>query len=365
MKYLLDTAPMNVVVTLITADRDLGDSEPYAGLSGVWREYGRHRIYYFNWRNPRHWARLVAAIRREAADMLYLNSSFSPIFSIIPLCLHRLRILRTGSVLVAPRGEFSPGALNIKSIKKRTYIRVTRRLLYSSRILWHASTELEATNIRRIHADATILSSIDSVGDTPIDHVVASKDVARLVFIGRISPKKNLTFALSILERTRIPVIFDIYGPLEDLKYWGQCLEVISRLPPQTEVRYRGELSAELVRPIFSHYDAFIFPTFGENFGHVIPEALSSGCPVFCSDQTPWSGLLNRGGGSAIPLASVGLWEDCLKTLAQETSQERTGRRLTALQTYAESWSRLRQKNVLGEAAALLISSRRSPRRSA
>ena len=49
-------------------------------------------------------------------------------------------------------------------------------------------------------------------------------------------------------------------------------------------------------------YHLFLLPTRGENFGHVILEALSAGCPVLISDQTPWRGLESSGIGWALPL---------------------------------------------------------------
>ena len=52
----------------------------------------------------------------------------------------------------------------------------------------------------------------------------------------------------------------------------------------------------------FKKYDAFIFPTLSENFGHVIVEALMVGCPVIISDQTPWSDVANVDGGWSIPI---------------------------------------------------------------
>ena len=46
----------------------------------------------------------------------------------------------------------------------------------------------------------------------------------------------------------------------------------------------------------------FLFPTGGENFGHVILEALCAGCPVLVSDQTPWRDLEAKGVGWDYPL---------------------------------------------------------------
>ena len=37
---------------------------------------------------------------------------------------------------------------------------------------------------------------------------------------------------------------------------------------------------------IYDEYDCFLFPTFSENYGHVIVESLFSGCPVVISKGT-------------------------------------------------------------------------------
>ena len=46
----------------------------------------------------------------------------------------------------------------------------------------------------------------------------------------------------------------------------------------------------------------FLFPTITENFGHVISEAMSSGCPVIISNNTPWSWINEKKCGYALPL---------------------------------------------------------------
>jgi glycosyltransferase involved in cell wall biosynthesis len=68
------------------------------------------------------------------------------------------------------------------------------------------------------------------------------------------------------------------------------------------QVKYLGEVEHNSVPVIFADYDLFLFPTLGENFGHVICEALSAGCPVLISDRTPWRGLSASGAGWDIPL---------------------------------------------------------------
>ena len=51
---------------------------------------------------------------------------------------------------------------------------------------------------------------------------------------------------------------------------------------------------------IFSQATAFVFPTLGENFAHVIAEALSVGCPVFITADTPWTELIQSGAAKTI-----------------------------------------------------------------
>jgi len=86
-------------------------------------------------------------------------------------------------------------------------------------------------------------------------------------------------------------VQFHIYGPMEDQSYWARCQKIITTLPGNIEVRYCGSVEHNHVNVVMREHDLFFFPTLGENFGHVILEALCAGCPVLISDQTPWRDL--------------------------------------------------------------------------
>ncbi|MEO5640531.1 MAG: hypothetical protein ABIQ98_02045, partial [Sphingomicrobium sp.] len=58
-------------------------------------------------------------------DLLVSNSFFDRQLTLPTLLMRRAGVLRS-PLLLAPRGEFSPGALEIKSLRKRTYIRFAR-----------------------------------------------------------------------------------------------------------------------------------------------------------------------------------------------------------------------------------------------
>jgi glycosyltransferase involved in cell wall biosynthesis len=108
-------------------------------------------------------------------------------------------------------------------------------------------------------------------------------------------------------------VVYDIFGPLENAAYWEKCQRIIDRLPPNIKVRYMGTIDHDNVYAVLADYDLFFFPTHGENFGHVILEALISGCPVLISDQTPWRDLDQAGVGWDLPLDKPERFMDVLR----------------------------------------------------
>lgn len=300
--HVVDTVSDQTDLSLVTRDRDLGSADPYPGRSGRWMPRGHSQVFYLNTHNPRQWFRLWRQIRQVRFDLLYVNSFWNPVFTVVPIIAVRLRLIHATKVLVAPRGELSPGALALKPRKKALFLRWWTPVLRSTGVTWHASSEMEAAEIRAIFPSARSAVTQDEVSlpDEPIPPVALPDGPTRFIFIGRISPKKNLDLTLLALRGVSEPVEFDIYGPVEDARYWSKCQSLIRDLPANIHVAYRGALRSQEVPKIFSGYDAFVFPTRGENFGHAIAESLSASCPVLCSDQTPWTKVLEGGGGVVV-----------------------------------------------------------------
>jgi len=100
-----------------------------------------------------------------------------------------------------------------------------------------------------------------------------------LSFVENITCEKSgIRFANP--EQSQSQGFFDIYGTLEDLKYWNECQELIKKLPDNIKVKYMGIVKPDMVVPVFSFYDLFLFPSGGENYGHVIAESLTAErCP--------------------------------------------------------------------------------------
>jgi glycosyltransferase involved in cell wall biosynthesis len=297
---------------LVARDRDFGDEYGYPGIvSDRWTDQGTARVLYCS-PDGLQPVRLARLLRHVNFDVLYLNSVFSPRFTILPLLLMRCGILPPKPVVLAPRGEFSPSALRLKAWKKRPYMAAARVVRLYDRILWHASTEDEVEVIRR-HAPVDeamgrILIAPNLSAEPAVSLRTASptKRVghADLVFLSRVCRMKNLDGVLRILKGVRGSVTFHIYGPLEDARYWAECEKAIAELPPRVQVHYHGPVPPSKVCTVLAGHQFFFLPTWGENFGHVILEALSAGLPLILSDQTPWQNLQAQGIGWDLPVAS-------------------------------------------------------------
>jgi glycosyltransferase involved in cell wall biosynthesis len=295
---------------ILTRDRDSQDDHPYPGIvGGTWQEVGKARVMYLSKRECRlsNWHRLLS---KSDYGVLYLNSFFDTL-TVRTLVLRRLRLLPDRPAVLAPRGEFSPGALALKHRKKRAFLAAASFLGLWRNLVWLATSDREAKEIRVSLADskgALTIRVVPSLTDPNAARMTLplrpSKSAGglRIAFVSRVSRMKNLDYALQLLTKLSGDVQFDIYGPAEDPDYWAECQAIIHTLPSNVKVVYHGPVLAEDVPGIFAGAHLFLFPTRGENFGHVIVESLRSGCPVLISDRTPWRELAARYAGWDISL---------------------------------------------------------------
>lgn len=279
---------------IVTLDRDAGSDKPYDGLGADnWHALGKEKVMYLapDKVSIRGLSKVVNDIQPK---VIYLNSFFDNTFTQKILLARAMRRFSQVSIIIAPRGEFSAGALQLKSLKKKIYLKVTNFVgLYKS-LIWQSSTKIEKTEILEVLswlniADVHIAKNLAPVYSPVVCRAERGGGAAlRICFLSRISPKKNLDFALRILRQVKVPVVFTIYGPQEVPSYWRACEDIIKSMPDHIVVRVGGSIHPKSVRETLAKHELFFLPTLGENYGHAIHEALSSGLPVLISDRTPW-----------------------------------------------------------------------------
>ncbi|RZU50153.1 glycosyltransferase involved in cell wall biosynthesis [Krasilnikovia cinnamomea] len=350
---IVDTIPQEVKLTLVTSDRDLGDPAPYSGLSGARIQRGPATVHYVDAANRRQRQVLADRLREGNFDLLYVNSLFNPRFSIMPVLAARTGGITASKILIAPRGELSQGALSLKSGKKAAFLKIWLRFLHGLDVTWHATSQLEAADIRSVWPNSRIEVCHDQ-GDLPSECLCAIRpqDTPRLLFLSRISRMKNLDLALTALQGIDCRVELDIYGPVEDEPYWRRCQDIIATLPPAVRATYRGALPYTAVRSTMAGYDALVLPTLGENFGHVIAESLSASCPVICSDQTSWTQVL-QGGGGAVAKLTIESFRKAVENTVNATVDQRWEAKRAAGAAYMRWKSKADSRNIIAHVLGL------------
>lgn len=281
---------------VLTSDRDCKENRAYENVKiNEWNNIGNAKVYYIspNRQNLKNFRKILNEIDY---DVLYLNGFFSPVFTQKPLLLKYFRKLKNKNIILTPRGDFTGGCEN-KIIKKYMYIYIVKLIGLYKNITWHATSELEKQSIKEKFPKAKIytVSNLPKKFIQKESKIEKKNNEIRMIFISRIFPKKNLKYALEILTKiNKGDVSFDIYGPMEDKNYWEKCKQVIEKMPSNVKVKYCGDLEHSKISEILGKYHAFFFPTLGENYGHVIVEAMMNNClPIISRETTPWDDYID------------------------------------------------------------------------
>lgn len=281
---------------ILTTDHDLGDFTPFPDIEyGTWHTIGQAKVRYLS-AQERRLLILAQIIQQTPHDMIYLNSFFG-MMTVKTVAIRKINRIPRKPLLLGVHGEFYDKAIAYKHLKKQVYFVLTSLLRMYRNMVWHATSPEESGQIQhhlRVQSASIRVAPVlpAPVGDLPTP---SSKQIHELhiIYLSRISPKKNLDGALKLLAHIKHPVQFDIYGPIEDSVYWQTCQDIMKQLPEHIQVRYCGAITEGQIE-LFSQYHLFLFPTHGENFGYVIQESLLGGCLPLISTNTPWRRLADK-----------------------------------------------------------------------
>lgn len=299
---------------IVAHNHEKGEQQCLPGIELGWNIYDNARVLYLS-DDEFNVKKFVEVINEINPDVVYFQSLFESF--VLP---GLVAAKKTGKkVLFAPRGELCAGAMK-KKYKKIPYIIFLRLSGLMKTIHYQSTSDEETKAIKHyFHAvDSRIhyLTNIPSIPTSIVNHPQKKVGECKILFISRIVPKKNLSFALKCLKNVTGKISFDIYGAIEDEAYWNVCKNLIDQMPSNIMVNYCGAIAHEQVNKTFSQYDAFLFPTFSENYGHVIVESLLAKCIPIISDQTPWNNLDEANAGWAISLKSENEFVNAINTVS-------------------------------------------------
>ena len=115
-----------------------------------------------------------------------------------------------------------------------------------------------------------------------------------ILFLSRVHEKKGINFlieAASILKKELDGYQIVIAGE-GDAAYIDTLKQMTLQVGVQNIISFAGGVYGEEKWNLFRKADVFVLPTFSENFGIAVAEALASGTPVITTKGTPWTDLV-------------------------------------------------------------------------
>lgn len=198
-----------------------------------------------------------------------------------------------------PMGMLEPWALSQKRLKKRLgWLAYQRRDIVASAAL-HATALAEAKNLRAIGIERPIAVIPHGIHIPPMadERPPRPRSERVAVFLSRIHPKKgllDLVKAWALLRPADWRII--IAGP-DERGHLAAVEDAVRSAGLESAFHFAGPLYGPDKEEMFASVDLFVLPSYSENFGLVVAEALAHAVPVITTTGSPWPELLETHSG--------------------------------------------------------------------
>jgi glycosyltransferase involved in cell wall biosynthesis len=204
--------------------------------------------------------------------------------------------------IISPRGMLAPWALEQSKYIKKLALTIYQYSDLKYATCLHATSMTEAINIRSQGLNnpiALIPNGIDLSQITP-KYNNSESHKKKLIFLSRIHKGKGIENLLLAWEK--LPIIIRENWTLEiigegEFDYVKSLHNQMEILKIQHQVKFKGPMYDEEKKLAYQSADLFVLPTYSENFGMAIAEALAYGLPVITTKGAPWEELETHNAG--------------------------------------------------------------------
>lgn len=209
--------------------------------------------------------------------------------------------------VVSPRGTFSKYAMSSGSQFKPLFWRLLQEPSLRAASCFHATAQSEYEDIRRMGFRQPVAVIPNGV-DIPVLGEKSRQSRRTLLYLGRIHPEKGLDMLLpawrAVQERFpdwQLRLVGGDAGFHESSGYLAQMQQLAVSLRLK-RIEFSGALYGGPKWQAYVDADLFVLPTYSENFGMSVAEAMGAGTPVIVTKGAPWGGLEAHGAGQWIDI---------------------------------------------------------------
>ncbi|MGB3767821.1 MAG: hormogonium polysaccharide biosynthesis glycosyltransferase HpsP [Phormidesmis sp.] len=349
-------------VTVLTTDANgdidesplavpLGKPVPQDGYEIIYFRCSPFRRYKFSptllswlWQNAKHY------------DIAHIHALFSPVSTAAAAVCRQQQL----PYIMRPLGTLDPADLQKKKRVKQLYAALLEKPNLAGAAAIHFTSRQESKVSERFGTHAPSL--IIPLGVTP--PALPERSLAKaaihqqfnipperpiVLFMSRIDPKKGFDLLLPALEQLhqqQCPFHLLLCGTNpQDRAYETSIRAQIAASSWADQATLNGFVSGELKAQILSAADVFVLPSYYENFGIAVAEAMAAQIPVVISDQVHiWPEIQSSRAGWVVPTETVALTNALKTALSDRKERQQRGEnaRQCAIENY--SWQAIAQQ---------------------
>lgn len=247
-------------------------------------------------------------------DLIHSQCIWKPSYHKVAIAARKLNI----PLIITPRGTLEPWSLGQKKWKKKMAMVLYQKNDLQKAACILATSDMEARHVRDLGIAppiAIIPNGID-VSEYACRTEGSKFSVKKqIVFLSRIHKKKGVEFLINAWEqlKAKYPDWNVVIAGNGEEAYISQLKAMITAKSLHEFVEIIPPVFGEAKHKLYSESSLFILPTYSENFGMVIAEAMSCGVPCITTNGTPWQELNEKCLGWCIDLSQ----ENVIKTISE------------------------------------------------
>lgn len=254
----------------------------------------------------------------EKPDIVHVNGIWEP------YCwLFQKEAQNNGiKVILSPHGMLEPYILTRNPWKKKIAMFLYQNKAIKKAEYIHATAISEWNNIKKLGYKNKNIIIPNGVDTSEILTKNSFNKIKRsFLFLSRIHPKKGIELLLEAVSYIKSEDFDVIIAGTGDENYTKNLIELAKSKKLEDRVKFIGPVYGKEKWELYKKVDYFILPTYSENFGIVIAEALATGLPVITTQGTPWKELKENNCGWWIDLSIENLKETISTALCLSTDE--------------------------------------------